>query len=321
MRVSAINFCLLIRMDVVLLSVGCMSLVIFVVILALCVTHPSWVIDHLNFSPSSPSDPGPGPGPGAGGPLPTLTIDGSGFKNLGLKGGQIPAIVQYQGLNAFMVVYQAGDIHPHAASGGARMNPAGIFPCDACTASWKMWFADNFDWTARPGHSVGGKLGGFEIGYGAASGSDFSTTGASLRLTFHTGATALAYLYPQLKQNFTNQSDLPWSTLDQSQEVQQNSVVHAGIHLFERNALLSFKKGQWNDVKLYIKLNDPGKYNGIMSLTVNGQTQTMTTVRYRYDSQTRITDYNLSTFFGGSSKAFAPQATTQAYFAAYSFSV
>jgi len=157
------------------------------------------------------------------------------------------------------------------------------------------------------------------MGYGASSGDHFSTTGASLRLTFKANGEAVPYLYPVLKQASSGNGSLPWTVLDQSPEVQANSEVADGIHIFKQNSTMFYKKGQWNPVTIHIKLNDPGAYNGLLSVTVNGASQAINSVRYRYSASTLINTFDLSTFFGGPDKRFAPPVTTQVYFADYQF--
>ena len=299
------------------LAISAVMAVIVVVLAGLVIYKPQWF--HLNGG--SPSNPNPPPGTGT---VPDQTTAPNSLRiymqsNLGIKGSKIHPQITFQGLQAWKATYRAGVIHSGGVDLNFSMTPPGVFPCTEATVSFKLWFADSFDWTATKDHSVGGKLGGFGIGYGDASGGNYSTTGASLRLTFKDGGQAIPYLYPVLRHASSGNGSLPWSALDQSTELQQVSYVAAGIHVFGTNAKMYFKKGQWNPVTIHIKLNDPGAYNGLLEMTVNGTTQSLNTVRYRYSASTLINNFDISTFFGGSTNRFAPPVTTQVYFADYHF--
>ena len=215
-----------------------------------------------------------------------------------------------------MVTYEGGKVHGGATNCNIRFNPPGVFPCTQCRADFQVWVADNFPFVKAPGKSIGGKFGGFEIGDGLASGSRYSTTGATYRVTFHEGGTLTGYLYPQLKAAFNGSPAM--AQVDQSKELEKVSVVQAGVHVWHKNTDLAFKKGQWNPVSMFIKLNTPGKKDGVMELTVNGVTKRLDTVRYRNDTAT-INTFHLSTFFGGGTVKHAPPQDTTVWFADYAF--
>jgi len=61
---------------------------------------------------------------------------------------------------------------------------------DAIVFSWEVFYPRGFQF-AR-----GGKFGGVGVGYGAASGGNFSTTGASNRVMWQSDGGAIAYVYP-----------------------------------------------------------------------------------------------------------------------------
>jgi hypothetical protein len=234
--------------------------------------------------------------------------------------GSAPPIVSWQGKMAFKVEYKGGEIHPSGTNCNMSFNPPGVFPASQVRVRFRLWIADNFPWTTTPSHNVAGKLGGLKIGSGSASGGNYSTTGASFRLTFKDDGMANAYLYPQLRQASSGNDDLPWSTLDQSASLRNVSTVHTGISVWRVNDTLRLKKQQWNSVEMFCRLNTPGKFDGLMELVINDKKLSLDTVRYRYDAGTLITSYSLGTFFGGGDKSYAPPSTTNAYFADYAFS-
>lgn len=237
---------------------------------------------------------------------------------LHMTGDKVPPVVSWQGKQAFHVTYKGGEIHGGATNCNVRFNPAGVFPATQCRARFSVWLADNFPFVKQKGKSIGGKFGGFEIGQGVASGARYSTTGATYRVTFHPGGTLTGYLYPEMRRAFVGRS-ASWAQEDQSPELQSVSVIQSGVHVWHDNTDLALKKGQWNDIDMFMKLNTPGKYDGVMELTVNGVTKRLDSVRYRYDNAT-INAFHLSTFFGGGTKKFAPPEDTAVWFADYAFS-
>ncbi|MEW7278310.1 polysaccharide lyase [Aquimarina sp. 2201CG1-2-11] len=78
------------------------------------------------------------------------------------------------------------------------------------------------------------------------------------------------------------------------------------------------KKGTWNHIEVYHKLNTPGKRDGIMRGWLNGKLAIDITNNedYRQNGQSDIGINNiyLSTFFGGSSNDYKPTKDLYAYF-------
>ncbi|GAA4278326.1 hypothetical protein GCM10022259_30510 [Aquimarina mytili] len=81
---------------------------------------------------------------------------------------------------------------------------------------------------------------------------------------------------------------------------------------------VKLKKGAWNHIEVYHKLNTPGERNGIMRGWLNGQLAIDITNNgdYRQHGQDdiRLNTIYLSTFFGGSSNAYKPTKDVYAYF-------
>ncbi|KAL4854705.1 hypothetical protein ACK3TF_004648 [Chlorella vulgaris] len=230
--------------------------------------------------------------------------------------GRAPPIVTWQNRQAFKITYQGGQRGPGGTDSSLVMAPKSVFPCSKLKVSFKIWFADNFVWDATGSHRVGGKLGGIFMGSGKASGGNYSSTAASYRLSFKDGGYGIGYFYPQLKRS---QSGSPsWAEADQSPELERVSSISTGIAVWRHNNPFAFKRRQWNTVEMYCALNTPGKKDGVMQLTVNGKSQRLTSVRYRYDNML-ITGFHLVSFFGGGDLSYAPPATTHAWFADYKF--
>lgn len=253
----------------------------------------------------------------------------AGDPGLGASGRGTDKPVNKAGKLAYEALYKKGEIHPKGSSLNADLVPKEFFPSEQVRFSFKIMFDENFPWGSDR-KKVGGKIIGFFIGQGKASGGNYTKTASTFRLTWSFNGGVGPYLYPQVKnphvKGGSGGKDISWADLDQSKEVQAVSYVAAGIHMFYpkkkeniENWDLKFKKGVWNDVEMYIKLNTPGKQDGILSLTINGVNKRLDSVRYRNDNA-KIERVEISTFFGGGTKDYAPPADTRAWYADFAFS-
>ncbi|WP_299313153.1 polysaccharide lyase [uncultured Aquimarina sp.] len=81
---------------------------------------------------------------------------------------------------------------------------------------------------------------------------------------------------------------------------------------------VKFKKGQWNHVEMYNKLNTPGQNDGIMRGWLNGDLAIDITDNGDYrqadEGDIHLNIIYLSTFFGGSDETFQPTKDLEAYF-------
>lgn len=79
----------------------------------------------------------------------------------------------------------------------------------------------------------------------------------------------------------------------------------AGFHLWDRergDPCFDIRRGEWNEVRIRVKLNDPDEANGVAAVTVNGCTRELADMSFRNDETTLIQSVALECFFGGSSK-------------------
>lgn len=243
--------------------------------------------------------------------------------------GRVAPVVTKAGKKAYEVTYRKGMIHSKGVDMNCDIAPPAFFPCEQVRMSFKIFYADNFPWGPER-EKVGGKIVGLRIGTGRASGGNYTKTGATFRLTWSFNGGVGPYLYPQVKnphvKGGSGGEDIPWADLDQSKEVRDVSYVAAGIHMFfprdkkDPEAWdLQFKKGQWNDVEMHIKLNTPGKQDGVLGLTVNGVTKKLDSVRFRND-HAKINMAEIATFFGGGTHDYAPPSDTKAWYSEFEFS-
>ena len=81
---------------------------------------------------------------------------------------------------------------------------------------------------------------------------------------------------------------------------------------------VKLKKGAWNHIEVYHKLNTPGKNDGVMRGWLNGQLAIDITDNGDYrqsdEEDIKLNSIYLSTFFGGSSDDFKPTKDQYAYF-------
>lgn len=239
--------------------------------------------------------------------------------------GKIPPVVTKNGMPAFEVTYKKGTIGGSGSNMNAMLAPTAFFPTDQVRMKCKIMYEPGFPWGPDMKKSTG-KIIGFSIGTGDASGGNYSETGATYRITWAFNGGTAPYLYPQVRDAHSKGANIALSDLDQSDEVNRVAIVEAGVHLFypkdRRDAGAWDAKmivGAWNDVEMFIKLNTPGKKDGILEMTVNGVRKRLSTVRYRYD-KALINGVKAHTFFGGGSKDYAPPRDCKAWYADFSFS-
>jgi hypothetical protein len=254
----------------------------------------------------------------------------AGDSALGVKGKKVAPVVTKEGTRAYQVVYQANKIHPGGANMSADIVPKQVFPSEECRVSLKVFFDPDFPWIPNQGAAgsrIGGKLVGFDLGHGAASGGNYSKTGGSIRLVFSPQGGITPYLYPQVK----NPRSRKGGDVIKESDVDQNadfwkvaSITSAGTHMFRARKddppLIAFQRGKWNDISMYVKLNTPGKYDGIIEVTVNGKSLRFDEMRYRYDSSVKIEAFGIHTFFGGGDNDYAPKKQITNWFGDFKFS-
>jgi len=160
-------------------------------------------------------------------------------------------------------------------------NPNGMNK-DAIVFSWEVYYPRGFQF-AR-----GGKFGGVGIGYGAASGGNFSTTGASNRVMWQVDGGVIAYVYPP--------SGL-W------QKVPGLDAKGYGTGFFNRELARSLKTDSWNKIEIGTKLNTfkngVPQADGETSVTVNGKRMVQGGINWRKSEDLKISRFDIGTFFGG----------------------
>lgn len=242
---------------------------------------------------------------------------------------RVPPVVTKNGKQAFEVRYEGGEKGPGAVNTNFLIAPKQFFPSTQARFAFKWWVDDDWPWTPGNPKKIGGKVIGFKIGTGDMSGGNYSKTGSSLRLSFAERGGIGPYLYPQVKNPKSRKDGNPVNERDLDQNSAFWKIAYlsgGGIHMFYPKGRkqgaefpLQFKKKQWNDLEMFIRLNTPGKFDGIIEVTVNGSKMRFDQARFRYDDA-KINGVNLVPFFGGGTKEYAPSKDMKSWYADFAFS-
>jgi hypothetical protein len=157
---------------------------------------------------------------------------------------------------------------------------------DSATLSYRLRFADNFDFVR------GGKLPGLYGGLGHSGGKlPDGRDGFSLRLMWRERGAGEVYAY------------LP------------DSKLHGSSLL---RGALRFVPGRWHRIEQSVRLNTPGQADGVVSLRQDGrEVGGIGGLRLRDDAALRIDGVFVDVFFGGSDDSWAARADTHIDFAEF----
>lgn len=253
------------------------------------------------------SDPAPPPplGPRTGKliaalPVDDLTKPGAGAWNSKAVNLKKSKIVDFKSERAIQVYFPKRSGAPDGSNDGGiqfDFHPKGL-PTDAAVLVWRMYVPEGFDF-AR-----GGKLLGFQIGRGEASGGKHSATAASSRVMFQgsvgssTAGGTIAYNYAP--------SGVP--------QVEPGLDADGyGSGFFHKEFAGALTPGSWHVVELGIKMNTftNGKPNadGVSYLCIDGKACELTRVRWSKDPEHAvISGISCNLFFGGPSPSPKNQA-------------
>lgn len=175
------------------------------------------------------------------------------------------------------------------------------FPNEHMAYEYAVFFEDDFEWVK------GGKLPGIAFGRGdeTASGGEWKRDAGSMRVMWRERGQAIGYLYlpTEIAKNGKRDGTILAQSNDFKEAADRALGKPAGIDLFfHKRAGLRLKRGAWNTIRIEVKLNDPGKRNGLLRLTVNGQTRDLDDVVYRKSADIKINMVLTQVFFGGGSR-------------------
>lgn len=161
--------------------------------------------------------------------------------------------------------------------------PTGL-PAREAKIAFEAFFEDGWDW------SKGGKIGGFFIGHGVASGYRHSDTCSSHRIMWQRDGGAISYIYPP-------------ASLKQADPALKDSG-HGIAYFKDLFPAGTLKVGRWNSLVLGVRMNSftpDGKPNadGVAYLEINGVAGVKRNIRWSRSPDLIITSFDFNTFFGG----------------------
>lgn len=232
-------------------------------------------------------------------PLDTLTRQWPSNKNWNIVSDSVGnKYMQVIGSNTLKVTYPQGSYIPSSPNRGGFQFYARpkTFPSQQITFTYRVMFPTGFDWVK------GGKLPGLWIGNMGASGGKHMKDGSSFRVMWREGGAAEAYVYLPRQPNITM--------------YQQPGYINNGPYGESLwRGQFAFRTDVWNNITLLLKVNTPGKADGIIALTINNITQRTDGVLWIDDKkQYKVSGLMMHTFFGGSDASWATPMEQNIYF-------
>ena len=184
-----------------------------------------------------------------------------------------------------------------------------IAPADDVTFSYQVFLEKGWCWG---GSSKAGKLLGLWFGDSSkksgGTGGKWSPDSGSMRLMWHGDGEPNVYAYYTKSAN-SDSSRRDMSDQDPEYAKLARASGTAGHYAFG-GKFANLKIGEWNDVVIRMKLNTPGKRDGVMALTVNGQANSYGKMMWRSSASQKIQGVLVQIFHGGASSSFACNSTT-----------
>jgi hypothetical protein len=190
----------------------------------------------------------------------------------------------------------------------------GVFPCDAVTLGFKVFFPKDFEFVK--GGKIGLGAGWGPVGGASASGGSWLRDGGSFRLMWREGGEVIGYAYLPLdvgkgvgKDRGTRATAVRAQPLAFRVAARRSTPGAHGLNLWlgEKNPM-RFRRGAWNDVEVGLALNAPGQRDGALSVRVNEVSRKLEGLVLRADDATPLRAAIFTTFFGGSSSDWASPA-------------
>ncbi|KAL3896676.1 MAG: hypothetical protein SGCHY_003921 [Lobulomycetales sp.] len=202
--------------------------------------------------------------------------------------------------NALKVTYPSGS-YKSPGTGGFQFVASPIAENDEMTLRYSIDVPADFDF------NKGGKLPGLKAGDMRSGGNQkgLGITGTSLRLMWRADGDMEVYAYAPIEEG---------GEVDSLPDCHVNTAYGTSL-MRGRTKLI---RGQKNDIVLYAKMNDPGKANGIVRLSVNGEEASMDIVTLRKTASLKLDGIFFSTFFGGGTADWATPREQALTFSSFS---
>lgn len=170
----------------------------------------------------------------------------------------------------------------------------GLIKADSYTAEFQVKFGDNFDF------NKGGKLPGLCGGSCSTGCTEMVADGWSSRFVWKNGNKLYLYIYDQDRYR--------------NKKVRADNRYCGTVYYVNFDAT----PGEWVTLRQELKINSPNKYDGSIRVHVNGkETFFKDDFRFRGDTDTteaQIDMFYFTTFFGGSTRDWAPSRDCYTYF-------
>lgn len=192
-------------------------------------------------------------------------------------------ISTFMGDTVIAAHYPRGSGSTGTNNGGVAIGSSIGMPRKAAVFSFQVYHPPGFN-PAR-----GGKLFGFGVGKGRASGGDHSSDGASHRVMWQSNFGAISYIYP------------PEGVKQKSKDMEPEKYGNGFWGKDFENAL---KPGEWHTVEVGIKMNtfsgSKPNQDGIAYLCIDGKSRELTGFIWMGDPKNaNINLITGNTFFGG----------------------
>lgn len=218
----------------------------------------------------------------------------------GMQGGDFSRVSRVR--DGLKVVFPEGG---YASRNGVNLKgtPSPPFPSKDITIKYNVFVPEDFDFVK------GGKLPGV-IWHGGAGGRSWKK-GGSARIMWRRGGMVVGYLY--LSTTVGKYDGTPKNEMMDKQSQSFRDAVHhtngAGLDVWRHDSNpLTLTRGDWNKIKMRVRLNSKGKSDGILSIRVNGTKKRITGIQYVDDPDALPLDgIQMSSWFGGGSKDYAPK--------------
>jgi hypothetical protein len=180
-----------------------------------------------------------------------------------------------------------------------------LFPSEYVKLEYEVKFGNNFQWVH------GGKLPGVcfaDSNSGCATGSKWQRNAGSFRLMWRADGQAIGYAYLALTGPGDNAGRIAVQKQGRNSGLKEavsfSEKSKSGLNLWyksgRKDEALWFKKQHWNRVTIELRMNNIGRQDGFISVTVNGHQNIIKNVVFRENRKVKFNLLNFVSFFGGS---------------------
>jgi hypothetical protein len=208
-------------------------------------------------------------------------------------------------------------VHGGQSGGAFDVNPNKMFPSNSVTFSYDVLFKDGFDFVK------GGKLPGVCLGAKSsecANGGNWQTSAGSVRPMWRAdnGSNPIIIGYIYLPDNKGPKHAYDYQGAAYKQATRPGDRAGHDVWLHEKSLKLSHG---WNSIRVTIKMNTPGKNDGVLEMSVNDTTRRVDDIMYRKSADIQINKGRIVSFFGGGSDDWNSPKDTSISFKNFTFSV